>query len=115
MTRRLVAQSGATTTEILPTPENGSRPGHQDSIVNSARLAKQLMCTFNTAYVLAFLLMTAVLKINSTNLGIEIDFLQAMVAVIMVAACLDLPHYIAVMSVEVEYGLGFGGLYGSRT
>ncbi|KAK5746862.1 hypothetical protein LTR17_000492 [Elasticomyces elasticus] len=69
---------------------------------------------FIISCVLAFLLMTAVLKINSTNLGIEIDFLQAMGAVTLVAACLVLPHYIAVMSVEVEYGLGFGGLYGSR-
>ncbi|KAK5745736.1 hypothetical protein LTR17_001237 [Elasticomyces elasticus] len=152
MTRRLVAQSGANTTEILPTRENKGEAPDQDTKITlgreqcssacheqltksvelaaqakakeqafkievqqlNAAAAKQLMRMFNTAYVLAFLLMTAVLKIGSTNLGLEIDFLQAMGVVIMVAACLDLPHYIAVMNVEVEYGLGFGGLYGSR-
>ncbi|KAK3621924.1 hypothetical protein LTR56_022511 [Elasticomyces elasticus] len=152
MTRRRVAQSGATTTEILRTRENKGAAPDQDTKIPSgceqcssacheqltkrievaaqakamgrafkvevqqlnAAAAKQLMRMFNTAYVLAFLLMTAVLKISSTNLGLEIDFLQAMGVVIMVAACLNLPHYIAVMSVEVEYGLGFGGLYGSR-
>ncbi|KAK4896030.1 hypothetical protein LTR27_005886 [Elasticomyces elasticus] len=152
MTRRLVAQSGANTTEILPTRENKGEAPDQDTKIPlgreqcssacheqlikssevaaqakameqafnvevqqlNAAAAKQLMGTFVTAYVLAFLLMAAVLKINSTNLGIEINFLQAMGIVIMVAACLDLPHYIAVMSVEVEYGLGFGGLYELR-
>ncbi|KAK3619498.1 hypothetical protein LTR56_023999 [Elasticomyces elasticus] len=138
MTRRLVAQSGANTTEILPTRENKGEAPDQDTKIPlgyeqcstqakakeqafkvevqqlNAAAAKQLIRMFNTAYVLAFLLITAVLKINSTNLGIEINFLQAMGVVIMVAACLDLPHYIAVTSVEVEYGLGFGKLYGSR-
>ncbi|KAK5683653.1 hypothetical protein LTS10_005187 [Elasticomyces elasticus] len=105
MTRRLVAQSGANTTEILPTRENKGAAPDQDTKIPSgckqcssacheqltksfeiaaqakaaeqafrvevqqlnAAAAKQLMRTFNTTYVLAFLLMTAVLKINSTN------------------------------------------------
>ncbi|KAK5714033.1 hypothetical protein LTR15_010940 [Elasticomyces elasticus] len=116
MTRRLVAQSGSNTTEILPTRENKCAAPGQDTKIPlgceqcsnacheqftkslevaaqakameeafrvevhqfNAAAAKQLLPTFITAYVLAFLLMTAVLNINSTNLGIEIDFLQAM-------------------------------------